>query len=164
MTGESSSEALDFVLKSLEKFQANFKRLISQLRGIGESQGLSVEETEKLKDVKVHLSAFQREISNTVNSLSGLPTTNSLVSVRGPPLIIRCKNWEDFKRHVLNADTISFLCQEEEKTFQVDAVKGGNVYTYSGEVPSGTALLRTWLSKEVDVEEDEVLEGLVAIG
>jgi len=164
MAGESSSEALDFVLKSLEKFEANFKRLISQLRGIGESQGLSVEETEKLKDVKVHLSAFQRKISNTVNSLSGLPAINSLVSVCGPPLIIRCKNWEDFKRHVLNADTISFLCQEEEKTFQVDAVKGGKVYTYSGEVPSGAALLRTWLSKEVDVEEDEVLEGLVAIG
>ena len=41
MAGESSSEALDFVLKSLEKFEANFKRLIDQLRGIGESQGLA---------------------------------------------------------------------------------------------------------------------------
>lgn len=164
MTGESSSEALDSVLKSLKKFEANFKRLIGQLRGIGESQGLSVEETEKLKDVKVRLSAFQREISNTVNSLSGLPATSSLVSVGGPPLIIRCKNWEDFKRHALNADTISFLYREEEKTFQVDAVKGGKVYTYSGEAPSGTALFRVWLSKEVDVEEDEVLEGLLAIG
>jgi len=48
--------------------------------------------------------------------------------------------------------------------FQVDAVKGGRVYAYSGEAPSGTALFRTWLSNEVDVEEENVLEGMLAIG
>ena len=87
---------------------------------------------------------------------------SSLVSVSGSPLIFRCKNWDDFKRHALNADTVSFLYGEEEKTFQVDAVKGGKVY--SGEAPSGTALFRTWLSNEVDVEEEKVLEGVLAIG
>jgi len=44
----------------------------------------------------------------------------------------------------------------------VDAVKGGRVY--SGEAPSGTTLFRAWLSNEVDVEEEKVLEGVFAIG
>lgn len=164
MTNKSSSEVLDSALKNLKKFEADFRRLVGQLREIGGSQSLSGEETKKLKEVKARLAAFQGEISETVNSLSGLPAISSLVSVGGPPLIIRCKNWEDFKRHALNADTISFLYREEEKTFQADAVKGGRVYTYSGEAPSGTTLFRAWLSNEVDVEEEKVFEGLLAIG
>ena len=63
MTDKSSGEILDSALKNLKKFETDFKRLIGQLREIGGSQSLGVEETKKLKEVKAHLAAFQREIS-----------------------------------------------------------------------------------------------------
>jgi hypothetical protein len=132
---------LDSVLKSLRKFEADFGVLTGRLREIGGIPSLSVDEAEKLKSVKAHLSNFQREISDVVNY--GSPITQ--VSV--VPLAIRCKNWEDFKSHAFNANTLSFLYKDEEKTFQVDAFKDGWVYTYSGKIPSGAKLLRTWLSK-----------------
>ena len=45
MTDKSSGEVLDSSLKNLKKFEVDFKRLIGQLREIGRSQSLSVEET-----------------------------------------------------------------------------------------------------------------------
>ncbi|MCL6579489.1 MAG: hypothetical protein K6T73_08915 [Candidatus Bathyarchaeota archaeon] len=159
MADKSLSEALDSVLKSLRKFEADFGVLTGRLREIGGISSLSVDEAEKLKSVKAHLSTFQREISDVVNYGSHVTTQVSVV-----PLAIRCKNWEDFKSHAFNANTLSFLYRDEEKTFQVDAFKEGKVYTYSGKIPSGAKLLRTWLSKELGVAEEEVLEGLLTIG
>jgi len=45
MTDKSSGEILDSALKNLKKFETDFKRLIGQLREIGGSQSLGVEET-----------------------------------------------------------------------------------------------------------------------
>lgn len=158
MTDKSLSEALDSVLKSLRKFEADFGVFTGRLREIGGISSLSVDEAEKLKSVKSRLSTFQREISEVVSDDLPAPTLVSAVS-----LTIRCKNWEDFKSHALNANTLSFLYRDEEKTFQVDAFKDGRVYTYSGKTPDGARLLKTWLSKELCIAEEEVLEGLLAV-
>ena len=85
-------------------------------------------------------------------------------AVIGPPIIIRCKNWEDFKLQASNAESVSFLYKDEEKAFQVDAVKGTRVFTYSGQLPNGAMLLRTWLSKEICTGQNQVSEGVLALG
>jgi hypothetical protein len=59
---------------------------------------------------------------------------------------------------------VSFLYKEAEKTFQVDALKNNQVITYSGELPKQTALLKAWLSRLLDIPEQKVLEGILAIG
>jgi hypothetical protein len=165
MAEEGSSEALDSILNNLREFERDLKRLIGQFHKIGDNSGLSGEAAEKFGTAKKRLSSIQREISNVVESLPASGATSSITtSVVGPPVIIRCKNWEDFKPQAVNADNISFLYREEEKTFQVDAVKGSRVYTYSGQLPSGAALLRAWLSKEVRTESSKVLEGVLALG
>ena len=165
MAEEGSSEALDSILNNLREFERDFKRLIGQFHKIGDNSNLSGEVAGKFDSAKKRLSGIQREISNVVESL---PASNAMTSITtsvvGPPIIIRCKNWEDFKPQAINADNISFLYREEEKTFQVDAVKGSKVYTYSGQLPSGAALLRAWLSKEVGTEASKVLEGVLALG
>ena len=163
--GKASSEASDLVLKDLRRFEADFKRFIGQLQKISEGGSLSGEVAQKFNNVKERLSAIQNEISNTVESVSVPHTATSLtMSTHVSPMIIRCKRWEDFKLHALKADAISFLYKEEEKAFQVDAVKGGKVYTYSGQLPNNAELLRTWLSQEIGVEESNVLEGVLALG
>ena len=165
MVEQGSSETLDLILNDLREFERDFKRLIGQFQKIGDSSRLSGDMAEKFEGAKKRLWSVQREISNVVESLPASATVTSVTtSVVGPPIIIRCKNWEDFKLQASNADSVSFLYREEEKTFQVDAVKGSRVFTYSGQLPDGAGLLRTWLSKEVGTEASKVLEGVLALG
>jgi len=84
--------------------------------------------------------------------------------IRGPPVIVRCKQWQDFKTLAQNAETVSFLYKETEKTFQADALKQNRVYTYNGETPKGGELLKTWLARELQITEENVFEGVLAIG
>jgi len=56
------------------------------------------------------------------------------------------------------------MYKEAEKTFQADALKGNQIITYSGELPQLTALLKMWLSKQLEIPEKKILEGVLAIG
>jgi hypothetical protein len=84
--------------------------------------------------------------------------------MRGPPVIVRCKQWEDFKVLAKGAETVSFLFKEAEKSFQADALKQGRVLTYNGEFPRDSKLLKFWLARELGVLEESVFEGVLAIG
>ncbi len=90
------------------------------------------------------------------------PTETAIT--RGPPVIVRCKQWQDFKTLAQNAETVSFLYKETEKTFQADALKQNRVYTYNGETPKSGELLKIWLAKELQITGEKVFEGVLAIG
>ena len=79
-------------------------------------------------------------------------------------MILRCKQWEDFQTLAFQAQTLSFMYKDAEKTFQADALKGNQIITYSGELPKLTALLKMWLSKQLEIPEKKILEGVLAIG
>jgi hypothetical protein len=81
-----------------------------------------------------------------------------------PPVILRCKNWEDFQTLASQAATMSFMIKDAERTFQVDALKGNQIITYTGELPKTPALVKVWLGKQLDVSEKKILEGVLAIG
>jgi len=165
MVDEASSKALISVVKKLKKFEMEFKRLVSQTREISESSGVIEEDNRKFENVKERLSGIQREISNLVGSFGVSSGSTDIADyVRGPPIIIQCKQWDDFMLRASGANTISFLYEEERRAFQVDALKNDKVYTYNGQLPSDIKLLKAWLSKELGIEENKVLEGILAIG
>jgi hypothetical protein len=138
---------------------------MGQFQKIGDTSRFGGEVAEKFEIAKRRLSDIRREISSVVESIPASDAAPSAqASVVGPPVIIRCKNWEDFRVQALGAENVSFLYREEDKSFQVDAVKGGRIYTYSGQLPSGAALLRNWLSKELGTDGSRVLEGILALG
>jgi uncharacterized coiled-coil protein SlyX len=82
----------------------------------------------------------------------------------GPSLTFRCKQWQDFEDMASEAQAVSFMFREAEKTFQVDAVKGNQIITYSGDLPKVGPLLKAWLSKRLNVSEKRALEGILAVG
>lgn len=84
--------------------------------------------------------------------------------IRGPPVIVRCKQWDDFKLLASEADTISFLYKDAEKSFQADALKNGRVLTYNGALPENVRLLKAWLARELGTAEGRIFEGVLAIG
>ncbi|MEM2249384.1 MAG: hypothetical protein QXP16_01660 [Candidatus Bathyarchaeia archaeon] len=175
---DDALEALDFIINVLREHEKDLDRLINELGKITERLGEAGELSGKIENVEERLTNLQNEISNLISYLSTsheaprATTTTALTQkpqvfaaeVRSPPVILRCKQWEDFQTLARQAQALSFLYKEAEKTFQADALKNNQIITYSGELPKPTTLLKSWLSKQLDVPEDKILEGILAVG
>ncbi len=156
-------EALDFIINVLKEHEKDLDRLITELGKITEQIGESGELVGKIENVEKRLSNIQTEISNIIKFIS-TPREPPPAHPSGPPVIVRCKHWDDFKVLASASETVSFLFKEAEKAFQADALKDGRVLTYSGEFPRDAKLLKIWLSKELNVAEEKIFEGVLAIG
>jgi len=175
---DEAFEALDFIVNVLKEHEKDLDRLINELGDITERLGDAGEFSGKIEKVEERLTTLQNEISSLITYLSAPHETRAMAApsvqekrsealvkeVRGPPVILRCKQWEDFQTLAYQAETLSFLYREDEKAFQADALKNGQIITYSGELPKQISLLKTWLSRQLDVPEKKILEGILAIG
>ncbi len=178
---DEALEALDFIVSVLKEHEKDLDRLINELGTITERLGDTGELSGKVEKVEGRLSTLQSEITNLITYLSNPHETQT--TLRPPemtqdtrtetiqpreifraPVIMRCKQWEDFENLASQAQTLSFMYREPEKTFQVDAVKDNQVITYSGEIPKYSALLKAWLSQRLNVQNRKILEGILAIG
>ncbi len=172
-------EALDFIINVLKEHEKDLDRLIGDLGTITDKLGDTGELSGKIEKVEERLSTLQDEISNLITYLSASPESKAIQApvvgqekpeplqvgeAHGPSVILRCKQWGDFQTLAYQAQTLSFLYKEAEKGFQVDALKNGQIITYSGELPKETSLLRTWLSEQLSIPEKRILEGILAIG
>ena len=172
-------EALDFIVNVLKEHEKDLDKLINELGSITERLGDTGVLSGKIEKVEERLTTLQNEIANLITYLSASheapPVLTQLTQeqrsealqakeARGPPVILRCKQWEDFQTLANQAQTLSFLYREAEKTFQVDALKDNQIMTYSGELPKQIPLLKTWLSKQLNIPEKYILEGILAIG
>ena len=155
-------EALDFIINVLKEHEKDLDRLITELGKITGQIGESGEISTRIENIETRLSTIQTEISNLIKFIS--TPREPLAYPRGPPVIVRCKQWEDFKVLASGSETVSFLFKEAEKSFQADALKEGRVLTYSGEFPRDAKLLKIWQSKELNVNEEKIFEGVLAIG
>jgi small-conductance mechanosensitive channel len=184
---DEALEAIDFIVNVLKEHEKDLDKLINELGTITEQMGDSGELSAKVEKVEERLGTLQNEIANLVTHLS-TPNKPAITlapqpqpqpqshtqprsdeptqarEARGPPVILRCKQWEDFQNLATQAQTVSFLYKEAEKTFQVDALKANQIITYSGDLPKATSLLKAWLAGQLGVEEKKILEGILAIG
>jgi hypothetical protein len=172
-------EALDFIVNVLKEHEKDLDRLINELGNITEKIGDTGALSGKIEKVEETLTTLQNEITNLITYLSAThetpvilaqptqeqkPETAPSKETTGPPVIMRCKQWEDFQTLARQAQTVSFLYREAEKTFQADALKNNQIITYSGELPKPTTLLKSWLAKQLDMPENKILEGILTIG
>ena len=82
----------------------------------------------------------------------------------GLSVVFHCKQWEDFQALAIHAQTLSFCYKEDEKIFQADALKGNQIISYSGPLPKFSVIIKASLSKQLDVPEKAILEGILAAG
>jgi len=158
---DEALEAIDFIVNVLKEHEKDLDKLIYQLATITESLGETGEVTTKIEKVEERLATIQTEVTSLIKYLS-TPQQAPAYSI-GPPVIVKCKQWQDFKTLAIGAETLSYQLQETEKTFQADALKEGKVLTYTGELPQNTHLLKTWLAKELNITEEKILEGVLAL-
>lgn len=181
---DEALEALDFIVNVLKEHEKDLDRLINELGNVTEKMGDTGELTGKVEKVEERLTTLQNEIASLITqistsgdrpvagpSISLQPASRPMVEVQakereihGPSVVIRCKEWEDFKNVATEAQTLSFMYREAEKTFQVDAIKDNQIITYSGALPKGPAMLKAWLSEQLDVAVKKIVEGILAIG
>jgi hypothetical protein len=178
---DDALEALDFIVSVLKEHEKDLDRLINELGSVTEKMGDSGELSGKMERVEGRLTTLQNDVANLIAYLSVpheapptpsphpalTPQKTEEAQVResqGPPLTLRCKRWEDFQEMASGAQTLSYLYREPEKTFQADAVKGNQVITYSGQLPEHGQLVKAWLSKQLNIPEKKVLEGVLAVG
>jgi len=173
---DEALEALDFIVNVLKEHEKDLDKLIGELGTVTDRLGETGELSSKVEKVEERISGLQNEINSLVSYLSTAPREAPVLTseqktevvqagvMHGPPVILRCKQWDDFQTLAFQAQTLSFMYKEAEKTFQADALKGNQIITYSGELPKFTALLKMWLSKQLDIPEKKILEGVLAIG
>ncbi len=158
-------EAIDFIINVLREHEKDLDRLIAELSKITEQFSDTGEVSEKIDRIEERLSNMQTEVANLINFISApkpeIPSTPAHIG--GAPVIVKCKNWQDFRILAQNAETVSYTLQETEKTFQADALKQGRILTCSGDLPKNAKMLKTWLSKELDIQEEQILEGLLTL-
>jgi hypothetical protein len=173
---DEALEALDFIVNVLKEHEKDLDRLINELGTVTASLGETGELSTKVDKVEEKIGGLQNEIGSLINYLSTSPREAPVLTeaqktevmqasmMHGPPVILRCKQWEDFQTLAFQAQTLSFMVKEAEKTFQADALKGNQIITYSGEIPKFASLLKMWLSKQLEIPEQKILEGVLAIG
>lgn len=179
---DDALEALDFIINVLKEHEKDLDRLINELGVITEKIGDKGENSEKIERVENRLSLIQTELTELIKFLSvpgekppaalakaqaevqAKTETTQPAFARGPPVIVRCRQWEDFRLLAQGADTVSFLYKDAEKSFQADALKNGRVLTFNGVLPESVRLLKTWLARELGTAEGRIFEGVLAIG
>ena len=176
---DDSLEALDFIVNVLKEHERDLDKLINELATVTEQLGDTGELSGKVEKVEEKISSLQKEVTNLITYVSGSSPKEALPAAAkeqkgqtatfpmvygGASVILRCKQWEDFQTLAFRAQTLSFSYKEDEKVFQADALKGNQIITYSGALPKFSPILKVWLSKELDVPETNILEGVLAIG
>ena len=173
---DEALEALDFIVNVLKEHEKDLDKLINELATVTDQLGGTGELSGKVEKVEEKINSLQKEVTNLIGYLSGPLSQESIPGIvkerlsdaasagaiqGGPSVILRCKQWDDFQTLAFQAQTLSFSYKKEEKVFQADALKGNKIITYSDSPPKFSCVLKTWLSKQLDVPEKNILEGAI---
>jgi uncharacterized coiled-coil protein SlyX len=176
---DAALEALDFIVNVLKEHEQDLDKLINELATVTEQMGDSGELSGKVDKVEEKISILQKEVTSLLSHLSSasqqvLPKQASVELPKqvehtvallggGPLVVLRCKQWSDFQTLAAKAQTLSFNIKQEERQFQVDALKNNQLITYTGDLPMLTTLLKTYLASQLNVSEQSILEGILSL-
>ncbi|MGD0450399.1 MAG: DUF948 domain-containing protein [Candidatus Bathyarchaeia archaeon] len=178
---DKSLEILDFIINVLKEHEINLDKTIDDLSTIVEQVGeTTVGLRSKVEESEEKINNLQKDVTNLIGCLSSAPKKAlpaeesqqepqiqpapavSLAPIPGEPtLILRCNQWSDFQDLAMRAKRLSFNYKEDEKIFQVNAFMGDQMIMYSGALPSLSMILKKWLSRQLDINEPDILEGFL---
>ncbi len=179
---DRSFEALDFIINILKEHEQTLDKSIQELATVTERRGSSGVSEVKVEKIEQKIEGLQKEIARLAGYLSNQPKaslaplshqdpTVKAAPVISPPIIqempsvvLNCKQWGDFQLLAMHPQTLSFSIKENEKVFQVEAVTGNQIITYTGELPSFSSILGVWLSQQLSTMRQNVFEGSIDKG
>ena len=183
-TKDDTLDALDFIVNVLKEHEHELDKLINELATVIEQIGETGALNGKVEQVEEKINKLQCEITTLIGCISTtpketyFPVTNNQTSQDlqvqttitppmnhmqvGVSLVLHCKQWQDFQSLAKHTQIMSFSYKEDEKVFQVDALKENRIISYSGPLPEFSVLLKSLLSKQLDIAENNILEGALA--
>lgn len=175
---DKSLEALDFIINVLREHEQNLDKSIDQLATVTEQIGETDTLNANLKKAEEKLDYLLKEVTSLAGYLENSPKevapterkerelhTNSspaaspAVLQAGLSIIMQCTMWEDFQILAIHPQTLTFSYNENEKVFQASALKGNQLITYAGALPSFPLILKMWLSRNLEIAEQNIFEG-----
>ena len=179
---DRSFEALDFIINVLKEHEQTLDKSIQELATVTERRESSNVPEAKIEKIEQKLDSLQKEVAKLIGYLTNQSKTPSAPSspleptakatpTVSPPIIqgmssviLNCKQWEDFHLLAMHSQTLLFSIKENEKIFQAEAVKGNQIITYTGTIPSSSSLLGVWLSQQLSIMRQNVFEGSLEKG
>ncbi len=176
---DEALEALDFIVNVLKEHEKDLDRLISELGAVAGNFGDAGELSEKVAKVEGKIIELQNQVEILLKQLSpslkqihpktalivgeDQPQPSQISVQNGLAFVLQCKHWVDLQAMAAQARTVSFMYKESEKTLQVSALKNNQLLVYMGEMPNISMLLKTWLSKQLETPEKNILEGALTL-
>jgi hypothetical protein len=179
---DRSLEALDFIINVLKEHEQALDKSIQELETVTNQRASSGASEAKIEKIEQKLEGLQREVTKLVGSLSNIPKTLSAplsqqdlttkvapalsppISQGTPAVVLNCKQWEDFQLLAIHSQTIFYSIKESDRVFQVEAIKGNQIITYSGQLPGFSPILHVWLSQQLNIIEQNLFEGSIEKG
>lgn len=150
----------DFVINALLQHEKTISSLATVLEGILKKLGNVGYLDAEIQEIDASLSNIEKGISNFKLLLSNQKKPANFI---GSLVTVECKQWEDFRVLAINAEITSFLLNEKENTLQVSAIKDAFMPTckidFPKELSPDRKLVKTWLSRMLNVTEDKIFEG-----
>jgi serine kinase of HPr protein (carbohydrate metabolism regulator) len=175
---DEALEALDFIVNVLKEHEKDLDKLINELGTVTEQIGDTGELSNKVENVEQKINNLQKEVTNLIGYMSSTQSETTQTAPKelasalaaptvvfsgGPSIVLKCQQWDDFLNLAAKAQTLSFSFKEDEKVFQVSAHKGNQLLTYSGALPKLSTILKVYLSKQLDIPQQGILEGVLAV-
>ena len=180
-SNDKSLETLDFIINVLKEHEINLDKTIDELSTVVEPMGdtaaalkSKVEESdEKLNNLQkgiANLIAYMSnnskkslpvELKQQESQIEAAPLASLTVSQCKPSSILRCIQWSDFQGLAMHPQKLFFSCKEDEKVFQINAITGNQMITYEGALPTFSIILKKWLSGQLNINEQDILEGFL---
>lgn len=172
-------EVLDFVINVLKKHEQILDKSIQELATLTEYLDYTVALCDKLEKVEEKISVVQQEVAGLTGGVPMVPEEVLQASVKSQEpqvwapvvpsaalqsrfsLILNCKRWGDFVVLAMNAQTLSFSYREDEKAFQVNAIKEGQMIRYTGALPNFSIILKAWLYRQLNIAESDNVIGFL---
>jgi len=173
---DKSFEALEFLINVLKKHEQILDKSIQELATLTEYLEYKNSLFSKVENAEKKIDTIQKEVTNIIGKLPNEPEktvqaeenkqepeatpTLSLEPVQtGLTLFLNCKQWEDFEALAMDSQILSFSYKETEQTLQAYALKGKQIVKYTGILPSLTMMIKTWLSRKLNIAETNIIEG-----
>ena len=171
-------EALDFIINVLKEHEQNLDKSIDQLATVVEQLACTDALNGKMETFEEKISEMQNEVTNLIGyflntpkkalpavaieqepQVQAAPVLSPAVVQGEPSVILRCKEWVDFQVLSMHAQTLFFSYNEDKKLFQANALRENQLITYAGALPNFSMILKKWLSLQLDLTEQNILEG-----
>jgi hypothetical protein len=173
---DATPEILNYVIQALREHEQEIDEIINRLGNVKDRQS-SI--NQKLNSKAQRIEEKLAEIGISLQKIEVFASSNPIPPVVTEPndpskattnvqnhcsIMVKCTQFKDFADLAVHADWVAFSSKEAQKHFQVQALKGKQLIIYTGEPPTSMDLMKTWLTRELEVADaGRVLDGNIKI-